>query len=65
VNGMTWALSLILGPALGMKLLMFSAGAFWLACGLLGLLAAAVVLVPVNSTHPALALPTEEGASRT
>ena len=62
VNGMTWALSLILGPALGMKLLVFSAGAFWLVCGVLGLLAALVIFVPVNSTRPALALSIEEKA---
>ena len=65
VNGMTWALSLILGPALGMKLLMFSAGAFWFACGVLGVLAAVVILVPVSSTHPAVALPMEGKASGT
>jgi MFS family permease len=65
VNGMTWALSLILGPALGMKLLMFSPGAFWMACGVLGLLAAVVILIPVNTTRPALTLPMEGKTSGT
>ena len=65
VNGMTWALSLILGPALGMKLLMFSAGAFWFACGVLGLLAAVVILVPVSTPRSELALPMEGKASGT
>jgi len=59
VNGMTWALSLILGPAFGMKLLAFSPGALWLACGGLGLLAAVVILFPINSTRPAFALTME------
>jgi MFS family permease len=60
VNGMTWALALILGPALGMKLLAFSAGALWLACGVLGLLAAVVILAPVNAQSPAPVLAREE-----
>jgi len=60
VNGMTWALALILGPALGMKLLAYSAGALWLACGGLGLVAALVILMPVNSAEPAIALANEE-----
>ncbi len=48
VNGMTWALALIIGPVLGMKLLAWNAAAYWLACGALGLLAAAVISVPGN-----------------
>ena len=52
VNGMTWALALILGPILGMKLLAFSASALWIACGALGLLAAVVILLPANSVQP-------------
>jgi uncharacterized transporter YbjL len=55
VNGMTWAMALILGPFLGMKLLAFSASALWLACGILGLLAAAVILAPVNPIQPVTA----------
>ena len=49
VNGMTWALALILGPALGIKLLAFSTGALWLACGVLGALGALVILAPVSA----------------
>jgi len=62
VNGMTWALALILGPVLGMKLLAFSAGALWLACGVLGLAAAVVILMPVNPTQSEVALVNEEQA---
>jgi len=51
VNGMTWALALIIGPFFGMKLLAFSAGALWVACGALGLLAALVILTPVASAQ--------------
>jgi MFS family permease len=62
VNGMTWALALITGPFLGMKLLAFSPGALWLACGVLGLLAAAVILMPLNSTVPAAVQANEANA---
>ena len=55
VNGMTWALALILGPLLGMKLLAFSATALWLTCGVLGLLAAAIILMPANPPQTTLA----------
>ena len=62
VNGMTWALSLILGPALGMQLLAFSPGALWLVCGVLGSMAALVILIPVHPTRSAIALPVEGNA---
>jgi len=56
VNGMTWALALITGPFLGMKLLAFSAGVLWCTCGVLGLLAAVIILAPVNPVQPATVL---------
>lgn len=52
VNGMTWALSLVLGPLLGLKLLTFSAGALWISCAVLGLVAAVVILMPTSSPQP-------------
>ena len=48
VNGMTWALALIIGPVLGMKLLALHASSYWIGCGTLGLLAAAVISVPIT-----------------
>jgi MFS family permease len=42
--GLTWALALAIGPALGMKLFAHGAPTLWLTCGILGLLAAGVVL---------------------
>jgi len=50
VNGMTWALSLICGPVLGMKLFVANAAAYWLVCGALGFLAATVISIRVNPT---------------
>jgi MFS family permease len=44
-SGLTWATALIIGPGLGMKLYAFSTLIYWLACGGLGVLAAAVILV--------------------
>lgn len=55
VNGMTWAVALILGPLIGLKLLAVSASALWLSCGVLGLLAAGIILIPVHPTPAPLA----------
>lgn len=52
VNGMTWALALIVGPIAGMKLFAFSPAVYWSACTVLGLLAAVVILIP-SSAAPA------------
>jgi MFS family permease len=45
VNGMTWALALIVGPGAGMKLLAVSPAAYWLGCGALGIFAAFVISI--------------------
>jgi len=50
VNGMTWALSLILGPALGMKLFAANAAAYFLICAALGLLAGIAISLRVKSS---------------
>ncbi|MEY2428529.1 MAG: hypothetical protein QOJ40_1414 [Verrucomicrobiota bacterium] len=42
--GMTWSLAFVCGPSLGMLLFAKSPLALWLACGVLGLLAAAIIL---------------------
>jgi MFS family permease len=49
VNGMTWALALIIGPATGMKLLALWPVGYWIGCGSLGLLAAVVISVQVDA----------------
>ena len=49
VNGMTWALALIIGPVAGMKLFAFSSAAYWGACALLGVLAAVVISIPAGA----------------
>ena len=49
VNGMTWALSLIIGPLLGMKLLALNPALFWGGCGLLGAFAAVVISIPAGT----------------
>ena len=46
VAGLTWALALIIGPWSGMKLLTLHPAAYWLACGALGVFAAAVISAP-------------------
>jgi MFS family permease len=43
VSGLTWSSALILGPALGMKLLAVEPAAYWISCGALGLFAAAII----------------------
>jgi len=47
--GLTWALGLTVGPSLGMALFHFGAAVLWLACGALGLVAAAIILSEVRS----------------
>jgi MFS family permease len=44
VYGLVWAAALIIGPALGMKLLALGPAVLWLSCGALGLLAATIIL---------------------
>lgn len=63
VNGMTWALASILGPVLGMKLLAFSPGALWITSGVLGLLAAVVILIPLKTVQATTLVAGERPAS--
>ena len=49
VNGMTWALALIVGPVVGMKLFALHPAAYWVACATLGVLAA-VIIFSANTT---------------
>lgn len=44
VSGLTWSSALIIGPALGMKLLAANPAIYWATCGALGLFAAAIIL---------------------
>ena len=43
--GMVWALAFVCGPSLGMLLFGWSRPALWTTCGLMGLLAAGLILV--------------------
>lgn len=47
VYGLTWASALIFAPALGMKVLAYSQSLLWLSCGVLGVLAASIILARV------------------
>lgn len=47
VSGLTWALALITGPAIGLKLFASAPAVYWIACAGLGLLAATVISLPV------------------
>lgn len=49
VNGMTWALSLIAGPAIGMKLFALNPAAYWIGSVTLGMLAAVVISIPADA----------------
>jgi MFS family permease len=41
--GLTWACGLVIGPALGLKLFAINVAALWCVCGVLGLIAAAII----------------------
>jgi len=43
VNGLTWAMALIIGPAAGMKLFSSSPNAYWITCAAIGVFAAAII----------------------
>jgi MFS family permease len=49
VFGLNWALSLIFGSALGLRLLAENSLALWLGCGVFGLVAALVISMNVNA----------------
>jgi len=57
VFGLNWALALIFAPGLGMKLLACNPAALWLSCGLLGLLAAGIILSERRETSLPVANP--------
>ena len=44
IYGLVWSLAFVCGPSLGLLLFSASPLALWLACGILGLLAAGIVL---------------------
>lgn len=44
VMGFTWSLALICGPGFGMTLLKFNPTILWLTCGLLGMVAASIIV---------------------
>jgi len=48
VSGLTWSVALILGPGLGMKLFARDPAIYWLSCGAVSLIAAAVILISIK-----------------
>jgi MFS family permease len=48
VSGMTWSLALIIGPMLGMKLFSSNPMLYWVGSGMVGLIAAGIILIPVR-----------------
>jgi MFS family permease len=53
IFSMTWSAVLIFSPALGMKLFSMHPSYLWLTCGLVGVLAAIVIVIPVGSAKDA------------
>jgi MFS family permease len=53
-SGFTWAIGLITGPALGMKLFAASPTTYWIACAILGAFAAAVISIPPSARSCAI-----------
>lgn len=47
VYGLTWSLALIIAPAAGMRMLAYNQALLWLSCGVLGLVAATIILIEV------------------
>ena len=49
VSGLTWALALITGPALGLRFFTSAPAVYWVACAGLGVFAATVISLPVRA----------------
>ena len=62
VYGLVWAAALIIGPTLGMKLLALGPAVLWLSCGVLGLVATAIMLSDVKTRVAAPVTPGEDQA---
>ncbi len=58
--GMVWAVAFVCGPSLGMLMFSTSRLGLWLTCGVLGLLAASIILGEPRP-RPALAGPVSPG----
>jgi len=50
--GMTWSVAFVLGPTLGMAMFDYSPAGLWYACGLLGLVAAGIILRRHRTSAP-------------
>lgn len=48
VNGLNWALALVIAPGLGLKLLAYNPALLWLGCGVLGVLAAGIIVMEIK-----------------
>ena len=52
--GFTWALALVIGPSLGMAVFAASPSTLWIGCGVMGILAAAIISMRVEEKRPML-----------
>ncbi len=51
IYGLAWASAITLGPSIGMLCFSKSPFLFWLGCGVIGVVSAAVLLVPARALH--------------
>jgi MFS family permease len=51
--GMVWAVAFVAGPSLGLLLFSFSPAALWITCGVLGVVACAIILAEPRRQIPA------------
>ena len=61
--GMVWAAAFVFGPSLGMCLFGISRTVLWLSCGVLGIVAAALISSPI-AVKPATALGSQTGTEK-
>jgi MFS family permease len=57
--GLTWGLAFMLGPGLGAAFFAWHGDAFWLFCGLLGLLSAGLLFAGARTPRPRTQLPAQ------
>ncbi|HTL16678.1 MAG TPA: MFS transporter [Patescibacteria group bacterium] len=58
--GMVWATSFVFGPSLGMSLFAISRTTLWVSCGVLGLIAAVLISLPVAASLDSNPLPSDD-----
>jgi predicted cobalt transporter CbtA len=62
--GMVWAIAFVFGPSLGMALFSINSALLWAVCGLMGIVAAALISAPAGERVGSLPQPSADEDAR-